>query len=184
MRKTVPFCVVVASLFALSVPGHVNAARVVFRDHANFTDTFADNFCGLAGTSVVKGVDNFTVYSNNTIKDNFTVTETFTSAATGKSIVVHVAQQVTGNDAPIDNGDGTVTFVSTFKGLPEQIRIKNGPLLSRDAGVVTFTDTFAVDPVTGEFTFLSETLSGLHGPHPDLISDFAIFCDVIIPALS
>ena len=56
---------------------------------------------------------------------------------------------------------------------------KYGPLLLRDAGTVTFTVIFTADG-----TFVSRTLSGLHGPHPDLLSDFALFCDVIIPALS
>ena len=136
--------------------------------------------CGIPGTSVVRGVDNFTVYADNTFKDNFTLTNTFTATASGKSIRIHIANQVTGNDEPIDNGDGTVTFVQTFKGLPEQLKITNGPLLSRDAGVVTFTTIF--DAATGDF--ISQTLSGEKGPHPDLDSDFAVFCDVLIPALT
>ena len=183
MRKSASFCVAIASLFVVAVPGHVTAARVIAHFHENFTDSFPDEICGIAGTSVVRGVDNFTVLSNNTISDNFTVNQTFTATASHKSIVLHVAQQVTGTDAPIDNGDGTVTFITTFKGLPEQIRIANGPLLLRDAGTVTFTDTFAVD-ADGIFTFVSRTLSGLHGPHPDLLSDFELFCDVIVPALT
>jgi hypothetical protein len=178
-------CVAAASLIVLAVPGNAGAARVIiFHDHENFTDSFEDELCGIAGTSVVMGVDNFTVYSDNTFSDNFTVNQTFTATDSGKSIVLHVGQRVTGTDGPIDNGDGTITFISTYIGLPEQIRIANGPLLVRDAGTVTFTDTFAVDPETGELTFLSEELSGLHGPHPDLLSDFELFCGVIIPALS
>jgi hypothetical protein len=64
--------------------------------------------------------------------------------------------------------------------LPEQLKIKNGPLLSRDAGVVTFTSIF--DATTGDF--ISQTVSGEKGPHPDLNSDFAVFCNVLIPALT
>jgi len=30
---------------------------------------------------------------------------------------------------------------------------------------------------------ISETVSGLDGPHPDLLSGFSIFCDVIVPYL-
>lgn len=184
MRKIAPLCVAM-SLFALSLPSQASAAsHVVFHNHDSFSDTFADNICGVDGTSVVRGVDNFTLYSNNTFMDTFTLNLTFTSTATGKSIVLHVADQTTGTDGPIDNGNGTVTFITTFKGLPEQIRILNGPTLLRDAGTVTFNFTFRVDPVTGDFTFVSRTLSGLHGPHPDLLSDFAAFCNVIIPALS
>jgi hypothetical protein len=100
-----------------------------------------------------------------------------------KSIVLQFANQFTRRDLPVDNGDGTVTFTVTFKGLYEQIRTPNGPVLSIDAGTVTFANTFA-DNGDGTFTFVSSTIVGLHGPHPDLLSDFAIFCDVVVPALT
>lgn len=170
-----------ASLFVLAVPSYVTAAPAVERHHENFTDSFPDQLCDIAGTTILRGVDNFTLFSNNTFTDNFELNLTFTATTTQKSIVLHVAQHVTGTDAPIDNGDGTVTFMRTFKGLPEQVRIANGPLLFRDAGAVTLTATFAVD-ADGNFTFVSRTISGLHGPHPDLLN--GIFCDVITAALS
>ena len=179
MRKTASLCVAMASLFVLAVPSTVTAAPAIFRHHENFTDSFPDQICGIAGTSVIRGVDNFTLFSNNTFSDRFEINLTFTATTTQKSIVLHVADHVTGLDTPMNNGDGTFTFITTFKGLPEQIRIANGPLLLRDAGTVTFTVIFAADG-----TFVSSTLSGLHGPHPDLLSDFALFCDVITPALS
>jgi hypothetical protein len=172
--------VVVAAIVAVVMPGSGVAAKPVFHSHENFSDTFADNICGIPGTSVARGVDNFTVYADNTFKDNVTVNLVFTATASGKSIRIHAANQVTGNDQPIDNGDGTVTFVQTFKGLPEQLKIPNGPLLSRDAGVVTFTTIF--DAITGDF--ISQTVSGEKGPHPDLDSDFAVFCNVLVPALT
>jgi hypothetical protein len=171
---------VVAAIVAVVMPGSGVAAKPVFHSHENFSDTFPDNVCGIPGTSVVRGVDNTTVYANNTFKDNFTLNQVFTATASGKSIRIHVADQVTGNDEPIDNGDGTVTFVNTFKGLPEQLKITNGPVLSRDAGVVTLTQIF--DATTGDF--ISQTVSGEKGPHPDLDSDFAVFCNVLIPALT
>ena len=180
MARVALLSVLVAAIVAVVMPGSGVAAKPVFHSHENFSDTFADNVCGIPGTSVVRGVDNTTVYANNTFKDNFTLTQTFTASASGKSIRIHIANQVTGNDQPIDNGDGTVTFVNTFTGLPEQLKIKNGPVLSRDAGVVTLTQTF--DATTGDL--VSQTVSGEKGPHPDLDSDFAIFCDVLIPALT
>ena len=180
MGRVALFTVVIAAIVAVVMPGSGVAAKPVFHSHENFSDTFADNFCGIPGTSVARGVDNFTLYANNRFKDNFTLTQTFTATASGKSVRIHVAQQVTGTDQPIDNGDGTVTFVNTFKGLPEQLKIKNGPVLSRDAGVVTFTQIF--DATTGDF--ISQTVSGEKGPHPDLNSDFAVFCNVLIPALT
>ena len=50
----------------------------------------------------------------------------------------------------------------------------------RDAAVVTFTDV--IDATTDEL--ISQTVSGEKGPHPDLDSDFEIFCNVVVPALS
>jgi len=183
MRKASILWVAAAALFVALMPGSGMAAGPVDRSHENFTDTFPDELCGIAGTSVVKGVDNFMLFGDNTYSDNFTVNQTFTATASGKSVVIHVGQRVTGLDDPIVNADGTLTFIDTFKGLPEQLRIKNGPLLSRDAGVVTLTRTGNFDP-TGQFITDSLVVSGEKGPHPDLDSDFALFCDVLVPALT
>jgi len=155
------------------------AAPLVGRFHGTFSDTFQDNICGIDGTSVVNGMDNIQVFADGTFKDEFRLNLTFTSAATGKSVLLFVANQFTGV-GPIDNGDGTITFVSTFKGLPEKIKLPNGRVLSRDAGFVSFNDTF--DATTGDF--LGEVISPENGPHPDLDSGFALFCDVIVPALT
>jgi hypothetical protein len=152
----------------------------VDRGHDSGTDTFADNICGIAGTSTVRFVDNFQAFADNTFKDQFTAQQTFTSAATGKSILFHVAQQASGPNEPVDNGDGTITFTVVFKGLPEQIKLPNGRMLTRDAGTVTQFQTF--DAATGDF--ISRTVAGEHGPHPDLDSDFAVFCEAVVPALS
>jgi hypothetical protein len=171
---------ITAGLAALAGAGIGSAAAPVLHAHENFTDAFHDSTCGISGTSVVRGVDNFTLYADNTFKDTFELQQTFTAAGSGKSIVFHVAQQVTGNDEPIDNGDGTVTFVNTFKGLPEQIKLPNGRMLTRDAGVVTFT--LLIDATTDEL--ISQTVSGEKGPHPDLDSDFEVFCNVVVPAIS
>ena len=132
-------CALVVAGLAIAVPAIGSAGKVVFHSHENFRDSFADEFCGIQGTSVVKGVDNFQLLSDNTFRDNFEVNQVFAATASGKSVVLHVAEQVVGTDQPIDNGDGTVTVVYTFKGLPEQLRLQNGRVLSRDAGSVTFT---------------------------------------------
>jgi len=188
MRNAWFLAVALVALLVAVAPGSVFAAKPVDHSHDGFTDQFPRTICAIDGVSVVKGVENFTLYQGNRFRDRFEVTETFTATKSGKSLIFHVAQQVTGNFDPIDNGDGTFTFVSTFKGLPEQIRMPNGRMLSRDAGVVTFTDVghFAADPNTGEPTFIldNETVSGEHGPHPDLDSNFELFCNVVGPALT
>jgi len=162
-----------------SAASTAGAAPLTDRFHATFSDTFPDNICGIDGTSVANGMDNIQVFADGTFKDQFRLNQVFTSAATGKSVLLFIADQFVGA-GPIDNGDGTVTFTSTFKGLPEKIKLPKGAVLSRDAGFVTFNDTF--DATTGDF--LGETISPENGPHPDLDSGFTLFCDVVVPALS
>ena len=170
----------VAAIVAGALPASGTAAQVVFHAHDSFRDSFPDEICGIAGTSVVRGVDDFQVLADNMIRDMFEINQVFTASASGKAVTLHVAEQYSSNDAPIDNGDGTITFVETFKGLPEMLKLPGGGLLSRDAGVVTFTTT--LNGVTGDL--VSRTFAGEKGPHPDLDSGFAIFCDVLIPALT
>ena len=109
--------------------------------------------------------------------------QVFTSDSTGKQVQISAVGQTSGLDEPIDNGDGTVTFINTFKGLPEKLSIRNGPTLLRDAGSVTIATTFFVE-LDGSLTLISQTVSGEKGPHPDLDSGFEAFCSVIVPALT
>lgn len=148
--------------------------------HFTFTDSFPDSICGIEGTSVMTGQENFVAWADGTFQDTLNVTQVFTATASGKSVEIQVAQHTTGNLNAIDNGDGTISYVNTKTGLPEKLKIPGGPVLSRDAGTVTFT--FVWDPVAG--VPLYETLSGIHGPHPDLTSGFSIYCEVLVPALT
>ncbi len=103
---------------------------------------------------------------------------TFTNPANGKSIVISNAGQVAGS-ALVDEAAGTITFTNTFKGLPEKIQTTHGPVLLRDAGIAVFTDVFDLatgDPISSDVS--------IKGPHPDLESDFALFCEVIAGALN
>lgn len=153
-------------------------ARPVERFHDNFTDEFSDVLCGIPVDGVATGVDNFFVYPDESFKDTSSVRVTFTNPANGQSVVISNMGQVTGQSI-VDEAAGTITFVVTFKGLPEQIRTENGSLLLRDAGIAVFTDVFDLEtgePISSEFS--------IKGPHPDLESDFELFCEVIVPALS
>jgi hypothetical protein len=75
--------------------------------------------------------------------------------------------------------------MTTYGGLFLKLSITGGPTLAVDAGPVTFVSAYEytgdpTDPVGG---FISETLSGVHGPHPDLLSGFNLECDVLVPYL-
>ena len=179
MRKLYAISAFVGALLLASAASTARAAPLVDRFHDSFSETFPDNVCGIDGTTTNKIVANGQEFADGTFKLQLNRKTLFTSAATGKSVLIFfAAQQV--NAAPIDNGDGTVTFVTTFKGLPEMIKLPNGRVLSRDAGFIGFNDTF--DATTGDF--LGETISPENGPHPDADSGFTLFCDVIVPALS
>jgi hypothetical protein len=179
MRRVCALTALLGALLLASVASTAHAAPLLNRFHGTFSDTFPDNICGIDGTSVVNGMDNIQVFADGTFKDQFRLNQVFTSTATGKSVLLFAADQNV-FVGPIDNGDGTVTFTNTFKGLPEMIKLPNGRVLSRDAGFVTFIDTF--DATTGDF--VGETISPENGPHPDLDSGFTLFCDVVVPALS
>jgi hypothetical protein len=107
-------------------------------------------------------------------------TETFT-ADNGKSVIVQFANQFTRDTEPIvDEAAGTITFVVTRKGLPLKIMTPQGPVLLRDAGLITFANTFDLE--TFDFLFYEITVN--RGPHPDADSDFTLFCEVVTAALS
>jgi hypothetical protein len=170
-------------VLAVALPGVGVAAAPIVNEHVRFTDTFPDQLCDIPGTSTIRVVDNFKLFADGTFLDTSRFTLVFTADDTGKQVQISSAGQATGPDEPIDNGDGTITFVNTFIGLPERLSIPGGPTLSRDAGVVTLSTTFFVEE-DGSLTFVSQTASGEHGPHPDLASDFELFCDVLVPVLT
>jgi hypothetical protein len=179
MRRLFLVGALVASFSLALMARSAGSAPLLDRFHDSFTTTSPDNVCGIDGTSTTNVVANAQTFADGTFKFQLNRKDVFTSAATGKSVLLFfAAQQV--NAGPIDNGDGTVTFVTTFKGLPEMIKLPNGRVLSRDVGFIGFNDTF--DATTGNF--LGETVSPENGPHPDADSGFTLFCDVIVPALS
>jgi hypothetical protein len=171
----------VAFVAALAfVPGTALGAKPVaqFHDHFTGSDSGVD-ICGITVDVDFVVTDNFFVYADDSFKDTSSVMLTFTNPVNGKAIVVSNAGQIVDPPPIIDEAAGTITFTTSFKGLPEKIQTAQGPLLLRDAGVATFVDTFDLE--TGEF------LSGeviVKGPHPELDSDFTLFCEVISEALA
>jgi hypothetical protein len=75
------------------------------------------------------------------------------------------------------NPDGLHVIESTVKGLPELIKRRHGGVLTRDAGYAVIRTT-----LDGE-EFLGTEVVFAKGPHPDLDSDFELFCEIVPPAL-
>jgi hypothetical protein len=175
--------VALIATFALLPAGALGARPEIF--HANFLDVEEDaDVCGITVDIVAEGVFTDKVFfdkEGNLVRFQATssVNITFT-AENGKSVINQIAQQYVEAEPIIDEAAGTITFVFSFKGLPELLRAAQGPVLLRDAGLITFADTFDLE--TGEF--LSSEILVNRGPHPEADSDFTLFCEVVSEALS
>jgi len=149
------------------------------------SDTFPDNVCGFSGTTAVHGTSVFRDTGNGTYFMSGNWFGVFTAADSGKSATLSFAGPVTqASPAVIDVQAGTVTITTTAGGLFEKLSITGGPPLTRDAGIVTLVDVYGYTGIPNDplGDFISETASGLHGPHPDLL-DLSLFCDVLVPYL-
>jgi hypothetical protein len=168
----------VAALVVL--PGSALGAKPIEQFHDHFTESFSDEICGIPVDVQIVVTDNFFLYADGSFKDTSSFMATYTNPVNGKSVVVSSAGQVTGPAAIVDEEAGTITFLTSFKGLPEKIQTAQGRVLLRDAGIITFADTFDLE--TGEF--ISSEITVNKGPHPEADSDFTLFCEVISEALT
>jgi hypothetical protein len=175
------FCLISALVLA---PGVAAAPRSTQVEQFSFT-TPPHLQCGILGTAVVHGTSVVRDMGDGTFFMSGTWFGVFTAADSGKSATLSFAGPVRPTSPPvIDAQAGTVTIVSIAAGLIEKLSITGGPPLTRDAGPATFVDVFEYtgDPNNPVGDFISETASGLHGPHPDLLDD-SLFCDVLVPYL-
>jgi hypothetical protein len=138
--------------------------------------------CGISGRTVGHGTSVFRNTGSGTYFMNSAFSGVFT-ADNGKSTALTFAgPQKQTSPAVIDQQAGTVTITTSYGGLYEKFSITGGPTLSINAGVVTFVDVFTYtgDPNNPVGDSISETLSRLDGPHPDLLSGG---CEVLVPYL-
>jgi hypothetical protein len=161
------------------VPGTALGAKPIERFHDHFTESFSTEICGIPVNSTIVVNNNFFLYEEDSFKSTGSFSQSFTNPVNGKSVIVSAAGQTSGPPPIIDEEAGTITFLTNFKGLPEKIKTPRGPVLLRDAGFVQFADTF--DLATGDF--ISSDVVFVKGPHPELDSDFTLFCEVITDAL-
>jgi hypothetical protein len=178
-RRVALRAVLVTSVAALAfVPATALGAKPIEQFHDHFTDSFSAEICGIPVDVDLVVTDNFFVFADS-FRDTSSVKQTFTNPVNEKSVVLFNAGQIVGPPPIIDEAAGTITFSTSYKGLPEKIQTSQGPVLLRDAGVITFADTF--DLVTGEFISTDVIIKG---PHPEAESDFTLFCQVISGAIS
>ena len=185
-RRVLLLAATMAAAVAVGVPTGLAAGSTHV---THFSYTTPPHFtCGIFGAAVVHGTNVYRDTGNGTSFMSGTWTGVFTAADTGRSTTLSYSGPVTQASPPvIDLVAGTATVTTTYGGLFERLSVNHGPTLTRDAGRVTLVDVYGYtgDP-TNPVDFnnlISETISGINGPHPDLLSGFSIFCDVIVPYL-
>ena len=118
------------------------------------------------GTAVDTIVEHYMQDASGNIIDNVRFTRVFTATGTGKSIVSS-ASTTAKSEGPIDNGDGTISFVTAINGLALKFQVLNGPVLKaadgeplRSGGVLIFEDVF--DAATGDYITTNVSFKGPH----------------------
>jgi hypothetical protein len=130
-------------------------------------DAHPATWCGeVQGTAVDTVVEHYMQDASGNFIDNVRFTRVFTATATGKSIMSS-ASTTSKSQGPIDNGDGTISFVTAMNGLALKFQIPNGPVLKaangeplRSAGVLVFEDLF--DAATGNYITTNVSFAGPH----------------------
>lgn len=165
MRKLV----VLAAVTALSLAGSSAAIGASQIGHDHFTsDPYADNWCGIDGTSVDRVVANYTADGS---RASAHIVTTFTAAASGKSMEI-IESGTQKESAPVDNGDGTYSITFTSAGQSPVFRLPGG-IQFHDNGLVVGVATF--DSATDDF--ISFDIVKVAGPRP-------AGCAAIVAALS
>ena len=166
-------------LLALAVtPAALGAGQQHSRFHE--VDSFVDpDFCG-TGQAIEIAIDlrgnEFEAPHQADFKLIQNGTTTFTNPATGDVVIERAAGPIW---ETLVSGDpeGIHVDESTVKGLPELVKTPHGGVLTRDAGYLVVRTTFDGDE------FISREIVLAKGPHPDIESDFEVFCDLVPEAL-
>jgi hypothetical protein len=130
-------------------------------------DVHPATWCGqVQGTAVDTIVEHYMVDASGNIIDNVRSTRVFTATATGKAIISS-ASTMAKSQGPIDNGNGTISFVTAINGLALKFQALDGPVLKaadgqplRSAGVLVFEDVF--EAATGDYITTNVSFEGPH----------------------
>jgi hypothetical protein len=175
------FALLVGLVVALGV-GSVPSADAANPDvnRFSFTESFTDpDFCG-TGEAVdvsltVKGTEFLAPNQPVDYRNVSEVEVVYTNPENGATVLRHAAGPLS---QTIVSGDpaGVHTVELIVSGLSGQLRTADGAVLL-GAGSIVFRETF-----NGE-DFISREILVDRGPHPNLESDLAFFCEVTTAAL-
>jgi hypothetical protein len=191
------FVAVLVLVVLVAAPGRAWAGGKPVLSHVQINDfipddpaTTDDDLCGIPVDTTIAGIANDQVRIGKggflQFKGNFSGTVTSTSVETGLSVVNRMSNAY--RDISVtDNGDGTATIITATTGVPEQLMTPDGKVLVKDVGRVVFKIIidFNGTPLDAEDDeFISQEVISESGPHPDLESNFEIFCQVVTDALT
>jgi len=167
------------------------SAKLIERSHEHIVFTIPDDeVCGISVVTTIDIINNFHVRLGKNGFPLFQVTGvgtvTFTNPVNGKSVENQFAG-ASKDLTVVDNGDGTITVRTAVTGLAQRITSSDGTAAIMDVGRVVFVgilDYNGTPADTEDDIFLSGYVESISGPHPDLESDFALFCEEVIPALT
>jgi hypothetical protein len=144
-------------------------------DHQLILGTDTDtNFCGTGETVEVSFKGVFNGWEDQAYGH---ISNTWTNPENGASVV----DSFSGGGSfvgEIDDGGGAYTVVFSRVGMPEQLRLVQGPVLAQDVGRVLFYDHFDAND-----SYLGTDVVVVGGPHPFVESSTDLFCDLMIEAL-
>jgi hypothetical protein len=166
-------------------------AQLIDRIHQHIVLTVPDDeVCGVPVTTTVDVIDNGQVRLAHSgfplFKDTGRGKITWTNPVTGKSVSNFFAG-TTKDLTVVDNGDGTITLRTAITGVPEKITVANGKAITMDVGRVVFVSVIDYNGTptnTDDDVLISQSVESISGPHPELQSDFTLFCQVVVPALT
>jgi hypothetical protein len=159
------------------------AAGPTFRERETFTEEDS-NFCGTGELVVIEGTVAFNAWIGTTggdptqeLKTTINVHITYTNPETGASVVERWSVMRTNEIVSgLESGVHTHEFIE--RGLKATFRLKNGGLLTRDAGSLTYRVTFDASDNVTNFEVVS-----IRGPHPGFVFEGDLFCETLVPAL-
>ena len=169
------------------------AAQLLDRTHQHVVATIrGDEVCGVK--PVTTRIDIIANDQERLAKSGFPLfkttgrgTVTWTNPANGKSVRLFFAGVSAKDLTVVDNGDGTITLRTAVTGVPEKFRLYGGRAVTMDVGRVVFVSVLDYNgtPIdTDDDVLISQTIESISGPHPELRSGFALFCQVVVPGLT
>ncbi len=168
------------------------SAQLVERSHQHIVLTIPDDeVCGIPVVTTVDFIDNelerlarsgFPLFQGT---GNATVT--WTNPDNGRSMVNQFRGLNFKDLTATDNGDGTLTLRTAVAGMPERISMPDNTVVTMDVGRVVFVNVIDYNGtptnVDDDETIASD-IESVSGPHPDLESDFELFCSVVSAGLT